>query len=178
MKFSCCGIVYSTNDVETFECIEKDVITSPTVREYNGKKITKEIVYTLSCKKNNCTKIKVYRMGLSKFGQSKALETIEMSGLSAITYLQETELIRKRQAQICPLKPIPSCKTIPFVYGKVISATEQRPRYINETGYRDIAKAAIIEKIYWDENLKRKTKQILQYSFIPDIIKFQVKISK
>lgn len=170
MKFKCCGLIHNTNDVETFESIEKDVISNPTVKDYNGRKITKEIVYTLTCKKNGCTQVKIFRMGLSAAGKSIALDKIELSGISAIEYLQETEELRKRQPQICPIKPIPFCKRIPLVFGKVISSTEQRKRYVNEQGFRDISESRIILKGYRDDKGKVKFKKVIEYEWVPDIV--------
>ena len=61
MKFCCCGLVYSTNDPETYWCIEKYKMRTPSIEKVGGFKVEKELVYALFCKKNGCLKLEIHR---------------------------------------------------------------------------------------------------------------------
>ena len=50
--------------------------------------------------------------------------------------------MRIRQPQCCPLKTYQYSKKIPWVYGKTLNSTTQVVRYIDESGNRQIFKAA------------------------------------
>lgn len=135
MPFLCCGIKYSKNDIDTYYCIEIDIIKNFTRTKIGENRVTKQIVETLYCKKNGCVKLHNKFFGRNKNGKLKLLSVERLNGESAIQFLKETEHIRKRQPQAEPVKVIPQAKKIDMCYGKVIDGTTQRARYINELGW-------------------------------------------
>ena len=131
MSFLCCGVKYSKNDIETYWCIETD-ITNPIQKKYVGNdRVFKEVVDTLTCKKNGCLKVNITRYGKIK-GRKKILEVEKLSGKKAFEYLSETANVRISQPQICPMQKVPIKKKNDFKYGQVIDSTTQRARYLNE----------------------------------------------
>lgn len=136
MSFLCCGVKYSKNDPETYWCIDTD-INKPVQKKFIGnERVVKEIVDSLTCKKNGCLKVQIRRYGNLR-GKNKLLEIEELSGKKAFNYLEQTSKIRQRQPLNCPVQKIPYAKHIDFVYGKVVDATTQRKRYLNETDWAD-----------------------------------------
>ena len=158
VSFICCGIKYTKNNPETYWCLQTDVIKPQAVknevikqiqdnvtknmhscdkkyksREFikksvNGKKVQKEVVESLICKKCGCHKIKITRYGINK----KRLEEPEVFGGYEVTFYLNELLklgVSKILPQIEPFEAIPSAKNIPFVFGSAISPTEQRKRY-------------------------------------------------
>ena len=119
MSIVCCGIKYSKSDPETYWCIDTDVIK---------KKNSKIIVDTIACKKCGATIVSVTTYNLNK----KVIGRERFSGMKAIDFLQSTLKDRVRMPQHIPIKIIPYAKKLDFVYGKVISSTQQRPRYLND----------------------------------------------
>ena len=135
MPFLCCGIKYSKNDIDTYYCIETDIIKNFTRTKIGENRVTKQIVETLYCKKNGCVKLHNKFFGRNKNGKLKLLSVERLNGESAVQFLKETEHIRKRQPQVEPVKLIPQAKKLDMCYGKVIDGTTQRARYINELGW-------------------------------------------
>lgn len=121
----CCGVLYSKKDINTYWCINTDIISYPKETVKN-KKVSKIIVETYLCKKCGCTIVKIY-----KYGDNKLLQTERLSGAEALEYLENTSKERKRQPQVIPLLKVKNSKIIPFVYGAVIGNEKQRPRYLN-----------------------------------------------
>ena len=134
MSFLCCGVKYSKNDPDTYWCIDTDILTKPTKKTVKNYKILKETVEILTCKKNGCTKIQIFRFAHVK-GKLRNIDTEERKGKWAQEYLKETSNIRIRQRQKAPLVNIPQSSRNDFVYGKAINATTQRIRYLNEQGW-------------------------------------------
>lgn len=129
MPALCCGVLYSKKDINTYWCINTDIIKYP--KSYvKDTKVTKEVVETYLCKKCGCTIVKIYKYGNSKRGQ-RLLQTERLSGSEAIEYLEDTIKIRQRQPQVIPLQKVSGTKTIPFIYGASIGAEKQRPRYLS-----------------------------------------------
>lgn len=137
MSFVCCGIKYSKNDPETYWCIETDIIKVFTKKKVKDERVFKEIVESLTCKKNGCLQVHVKHFGRLN-GKYKILETEKLRGDEAVQFLIDTKDIRIRQPQVQPAKPPLVSKNIPPCYGKVLSAYTQRARYINEEdwGYK------------------------------------------
>ena len=140
MSFLCCGVKYSKNDIETFQCIETDLIRNFTKKKIGESKVVKQVVETLLCKKCYCNgKMKVLtveklqdNIHTGKIDPKTGNEII----LNAATdFLMQTEKIRIRQPQKEPVKRIPFAKNIDLCYGKVIDNYTQRARYINEQGW-------------------------------------------
>ena len=138
MSFLCCGVKYSKNDIETFQCIETDLIRNFTKKKIGESKVVKQVVETLLCKKCYCI-MKVLtveklqdNIHTGKIDPKTGNEII----LNAATdFLMQTEKIRIRQPQKEPVKRIPFAKNIDLCYGKVIDNYTQRARYINEQGW-------------------------------------------
>lgn len=156
MKFYCCGLAYSTEDPETYWCIETYNLKHPVNHIISGKRVFKEIVYTLFCKKNACSKLELHSYSCEK-GEVKLLQKKGYKGKAAQAFLERTQNMRIRQAQCCPLKKVQNSKNIPWVYGKAIDGVTQSPRYIDETGNRDVFKNQM-----WQS----------------DLIKSEIKVSK
>ena len=76
MAFLCCGVKYSKNDPDTYWCIDTDVLEKPTKKTIKNLKVLKEKVEILTCKKNGCTKIQIFRYGHFK-GKLQLLERPE-----------------------------------------------------------------------------------------------------
>jgi nucleoid DNA-binding protein len=134
LSFFCCGIKYSTNDPDTYWCIDTDILTQPTKKNVDNKKIVKEICETLTCKKNGCLKIQISRFANFK-GKLKKIEVEELKGHKAFCYLEKTSKIRIRQPQKSPMVFIPQASKNDFVYGKAIGKEAQKIRYLNEQGW-------------------------------------------
>lgn len=161
MKFYCCGLVYSTQDPDTYWCIETYKMKHPTLDIIGGKKIEKEIVYTLFCKKNGCSKLEIHRYYKDE-GNLKILETRSLKGKEARNFLERTKHMRIRQPQCCPIKKIQGSTSVPWVYGKAISSETQVARYIDESGNRNIFK----NKTWQSEFMKSKIKTFTFNSLI------------
>lgn len=139
MKFHCCGLDYSTNDPETYWCIETYNMKQPSLKKIGMYKVDKEIVYALFCKKNHCCQVKIIRYG-NIDGISKILEIKKLNKVNSQSFLERTKDMRIRQPQCCPIKSVPTAKNIPWVYGKTIDAHTQVARYLDESGNRDVFK--------------------------------------
>lgn len=142
MKFYCCGLTYSTQDPETYWCIETYILKRPVDAFIGNKKIVKQIIYTLFCKKNGCTKLELHSFAHVN-GTLKLVCTQAMKGKGARAFLERTKDMRIRQPQCCPLKKVQYSKKIPWVYGKTIDSQTQVARYIDESGNRQVFKGDI-----------------------------------
>ena len=151
MRFYCCGLLYSTDDPETYWCIEKYVMKRPSLKYFDGKKITKEIVYTLSCKKNDCCKVKILRY-YEENGIDKPLKIKNLSKENAKKFLERTKTMRIRQPQCCTIKKVQNAKNIPWVYGKALDGETQVARYLDESGNRNVFKNQI-----WQSEIIKST---------------------
>lgn len=156
MKFYCCGLVYSTQDPETYWCIETYALKKPIDNIIGGKRIIKQIVYTLCCKKHGCLKLEIHSYEKDKAtGVLKLIMTQAIKGEGARRFLEKTKDMRIRQPQSCPLKPVINSKKIPWVYGKAVGQNKQAARYIDESGYRQIFKANNWQKEIFDTKIKQ-----------------------
>ena len=152
MKFYCCGLVYSTQDPETYWCIETYHLKNPVDDIIGGKRIYKQIVYTLCCKKHGCLKLELHSYGKVD-GVLKLLYTQSIKGQGAITFLERTKAMRVRQPQCCPLKVYQYSKNIPWVYGKAVNSTTQVVRYFDESGNRQVFKAQNPDGQKWQSEI-------------------------
>ena len=141
MKFYCCGLVYSTQDPETYWCIETYHLKKPVDDIIGGKRIVKQIIYTLCCKKHGCLKLELHSYEKDKkTGALKLVMTQAIKGEGARVFLERTKDMRIRQPQCCPIKPVTGSTTIPWVYGKPIGRERQVVRYFDESGNRQVFK--------------------------------------
>ena len=148
MPFYCCGLKYSKNDPETYWCIDT-YINKPVQKKYVGnKRVLKEVIDCLTCKKNGCLKIQIIRYGTFK-GKKIQLEKEELSGKNAAQYLADTVNSRQKQEPVCPIKNVPIKKKNDFVFGKVINSTSQRARFLNEQGWASKDKIKADLKTYY-----------------------------
>lgn len=136
MAFVCCGVKYSKNDPETYWCIDTDINKSVQKKYVGSDRVIKEVIDSLTCKKNGCLKVKIFRYGKFR-GKNKLLETECLSGDEAFNYLEDTANVRERQPLSCPIQSVPFSKHIDFKYGKVLNSTTQRARYLNEQDWAD-----------------------------------------
>lgn len=158
VTFTCCGVKYSKKDPESYWCIETDLIKDFTKKRVKEQKVRKEIIETLTCKKNGCLQVHIKRFGQFA-GKFKILEFENLSGDEAALFLMKTENIRIRQPQYCPIKMTPFAKNIPLCFGKAISPTHQRRRYDGDK--------------YWSDKFESNEGQ-----WIPDIFESECKILK
>ena len=135
----CCGLLYNTKDPDTYWCINTYLMKKPTIQYYRKKKIEKEVVYSLCCKKNGCIKIEIHRY-IKEKDTLKLLFKFSLTGKAALHFLENTKNDRKKLPQIQPLKNIHWGNKIPWVYGKAIDGNKQVPRYIDESGNRNVLK--------------------------------------
>lgn len=141
MKFYCCGLVYSTQDPETYWCIETYHLKKPVDDIIGGKRIVKQIIYTLCCKKHGCLKLEIHSYEKDKTtGALKLVMTQAIKGEGAKVFLERTKDMRIRQPQCCPLRPVSGARTIPWVYGKSAGKDKQVVRYLDESGNRQVFK--------------------------------------
>ena len=140
MKFYCCGLVYSTQDPETYWCIETYHLKKPVDDIIGGKRIVKQIIYTLCCKKHGCLKLELHSYEKDKkTGALKLVMTQAIKGEGARVFLERTKDMRIRQPQCCPIKPVTGSTTIPWVYGSA-GKEKQVVRYFDESGNRQVFK--------------------------------------
>lgn len=144
MKFYCCGLIYSTENPETYWCIQKYILKKPSVDIWKGKRVEKEIVYTLCCKKNGCLKIEIHKY-TNESGILKLFDKQPLKGAAAVTFLERTKNMRVRQPQCCPLRKVQNSKKIPWVYGKAVNSDTQVVRYMDESGNRQVFKGAMLQ---------------------------------
>lgn len=162
MSFLCCGRVYSKNDPETYQYIETDVIRDFTKKKIGKNTVVKQIVETLLCCKNGCTKVKNKYFGRGINGKLKILEVERLKGTEAINFLQETEGIRIRQPQKQPFPHIPFAKNIDLCYGKVTSSQSQRARYLNEQAWQQDSSEMISECfIYHPADTEKRVSELI-----------------
>lgn len=111
----------------------------PSKNIVGDKKIIKEIIYTLNCKKNGCLKLQIHRF-IKENSKLKKAEVKHLNSTVALNFLKSTTNERIKLPQICPIKNVPNAKSIPWVYGKAIDGYTQVVRYIDESGNRKIIK--------------------------------------
>ena len=130
----CCGSSHSTTSDDYFKIdryILKPVIKA---KSDSGKRIVAEIIYVAICDNCNQYVIDIKRYTLNGRGK-KVLEEVEtLRGLKAYEYYFRTAKNRIEYPIPSPfISEKPHSKTIPFIYGKVLTSTEQIPRYIDES---------------------------------------------
>ena len=63
----------------------------PTIQYYRKKKIEKEVVYSLCCKKNGCIKIEIHRY-IKEKDTLKLLFKFSLTGKAALHFLEKCVL--------------------------------------------------------------------------------------
>ena len=139
MKIYCCGLVYSTQDPNTFWCIETYNLKKPIDNIIGGKRVYKQVLYTLCCKVHGCTKLELHSY-TKENGVLKRICTQSIKGAGAITFLERTKDLRVKLPQVYPYSKVQYGKKIPWVYGKTINSNTQVVRYIDESGNRQVFK--------------------------------------
>ncbi len=139
LKIYCCGLVYSTQDPETYWCIETYNLKHPIDDIIGGKRVYKQVVYTLCCKVHGCTKLELHSY-TKENGVLKLIFTQSIKGAGAMAFLERTKDLRVKLPQVCPYSKIQYAKKIPWVYGKAVNSTTQVVRYIDESGNRQVFK--------------------------------------
>ena len=100
-----------------------------------GRKIAQMYVYSFFCPVCGCVKVKIVLYAFV-LGSRLKLDTMELASDDAQEFLRYTSKLR----QECPIgtfRKVESSKTIPFVYGKALSAYEQGSKYLNANGFRN-----------------------------------------
>jgi len=139
LKIYCCGLVYSTQDPDTYWCIETYNLKQPLDKVIDGKKVCKQVVYVLCCKIHGCTKLEIHSY-TKENGVLMLICKQSIKGAGAMSFLEKTKDVRIRLPQICPYSKIRYGKKIPWVYGKVVNSTTQIVRYFDESGNRQVFK--------------------------------------
>lgn len=112
-------------------------LKTPTLKKTDrNERIIEESFYYYVCPRCDRDVIVIMRKAINGIGAKKTLIPIKLTGLKAIEYLQLTEnnRINKTNEILFPEAKVYS-KGIPLSYFKTLSATEQRPRFINEAAY-------------------------------------------
>lgn len=130
----CCGVSHSTTSDDFYKIdrfYNKPVIKS---KSDLGRKIVSEVVYITVCDNCNQYVIEIKRYSLNARGKKILEETQTLRGADAYEYYFKTS----KNRVFYPLKnPFesekPQSKSIPFIYGKSLSHTQQVPRYIDES---------------------------------------------
>ena len=135
MKICCCGVVYSTEDYNTWRYFEKYKFIRPIKDFIKGESVREEIVMVLSCIKNNCTKLVISRYGQKD--AEKILEKESMSGKAAICFLRDNIKNLIKIPLRAPYKKIYTAKRIPAVYCKMVDSQTQKRQYLDESGSPD-----------------------------------------
>ena len=146
MRVCCCGVVHSTTDYNTWWCFDRYRLKKNPQDCPDGLKIKYEIIYVLSCIKNNCTKLIIQSFGGKT--KIKKLDEKELHGKAATNSLKEYQNKLSKMPLSPPYKRIYSSKKIPAVYGKVIDFETQKRQYLDESGSPDnkILKAPYIRR--------------------------------
>lgn len=131
----CCGTSKSTTSDDFYKIdryYNKPVFKA---KSDNGKRIVSEVVYiTVCCNCNNYV-IEIKRYSLNARGKKVLEEDETLRGIEAYKYYFKTQKHRVSYPLSNPfISEKPHSKSIPFIYGKVISMTAQIPRYIDESG--------------------------------------------
>lgn len=101
----------------------------------SGKRIVAEVVFVTVCDNCNQYVIEIKRYILNARGKKILEETEILRGFEAYKYYFQTAKNRIYYPLPNPFESEkPHSKSIPFVYGKVLSAVEQIPRYLDESG--------------------------------------------
>lgn len=112
-------------------------LTKPTKDKTNkNEKIIEETFYYYVCPKCDSDVVVIKRKAINAAGNIKILIPEKLIGLEAIKYMQQTDKIRINKTS--DLKYAESnifVRGVPLSYFKTLSATTQRPRYINEASF-------------------------------------------
>ena len=130
----CCGISHSTTS-DDFYKIDR-FFNKPVIKKISAanKKIVSEIVFITVCDHCNQYVIEIKRYTLNGRGKKILEETETLRGADAYDYYLKTAGNRVYYPLSNPFESErPQSRAIPFIYGKTLSATEQIPRYIDES---------------------------------------------
>lgn len=127
-------------------------------KRIDDKPIIKEMVQSLTCKKNGCIKVKITRYYLDEKNKNKKIgNDEEFKGNEAYFYIDAIMRLNigKRLKQRNPLKAIPSATKIPPIFPEAISKTEQKLMYLMSNPIRaDKFKPGIIPELNkWVPNI-------------------------
>ena len=112
-------------------------LKKPTLKQTDkNEKIIEESFYYYVCPRCDRDVIVIMRKAINAIGAKKVLIPEKLTGLKAIEYLHQTSdnRINKTNELILTEKNYYT-KGIPLSYFKALSATKQRPRYINEAAF-------------------------------------------
>jgi len=144
----CCGVSHSTTSDDFYKIdrfYNKPVVKAKTD---TNKKVVSEIVFVTVCDNCNQYVIEIKRYSLNGRGKKVLEETQTLRGADAFEYYLKTSKNRVFYPLQNPFESErPQSQTIPFIYGKTLSATEQIPRYIDESDNAgDIITSEIVHK--------------------------------
>ena len=135
-KITCiCGhFVTKQNDLSKINFYK---LKTPTIKRTDkGEKIIEESFYYYVCPRCDRDVIVIMRKAINAIGAKKLLLPEKITGIKAIEYLQLTADNRLNKTNELQLSDMSyHSKGIPISYFKTLSATEQRPRYINEAAF-------------------------------------------
>ena len=131
----CCGSSHSTTSDDYYKIDRFLIKPVLKAKSDSGKRIVSEVVFVAICDNCNQYVIEIKRYSLNARGKKILEETETLRGFEAYKYYFQTAKNRVYYPLPNPfISEKPHSKTIPFVYGKTLSAIEQIPRYIDESG--------------------------------------------
>ena len=130
----CCGISHSTTSDDYYKIdryFNKPILKT---KSDSGKIIVQEILFVTVCDNCNEYVIEIKRYSLNGRGKKVLEESETLRGFEAYKYYFETSKNRVYYPLPNPyISERPHSKTIPFIYGKTLTALIQVPRYIDES---------------------------------------------
>lgn len=135
-KITCkCGHYITKND-DLFRLSYYKIKTPTKKYTERNERIIEEFFYCYVCPECDRDVVLIKRKAINAIGAKKAIIPEKLIGLEAIKYLQLTENNRINKTNTLQYTDTGIfIKGFPLSYFKTISATHQRPRYINECGY-------------------------------------------
>lgn len=130
----CCGTSHSTTSDDYYKIdryFNRPILKT---KSDSGRRIIQEILFVTVCDNCNEYVIEIKRYSLNGRGKKVLEESETLRGFEAYKYYFQTASRRVYYPLPNPfISEKPHSKSIPFIYGKVLSAIEQVPRYIDES---------------------------------------------
>lgn len=130
----CCGTSHSTTSDDYYKIdryFNRPILKT---KSDSGKRIVQEIIFVTVCDNCNEYVIEIKRYSLNGRGKKVLEESETLRGFEAYKYYFQTASRRVYYPLPNPfISEKPHSKSIPFIYGKTLTALTQVPRYIDES---------------------------------------------
>ena len=132
MKLSCCGNIYLSNGAN-YEKVSRYLTDRKNfIKPYsNGHRTKSETIYVAVCENKKCGHYIVTL--IREFDKVVEPEVEKYKGIAGDNFFYSNYSKFKEYPLPCPFADIKHKKTVPYIYGKVINANTQVPRYIDES---------------------------------------------